>query len=147
LPSEFFREVEKHESSLPKIEGEMLSDYHNFRGYYSSRTGFKKLYRRAEKAMLAKEERSNEEWKNLLYATFHDLICGTAIDKAYPPATKKLKKIGIEREAGRKGKPYKGKFVHRVSFELKNRGGRPLPYNTISKSRSFTKLCSIKILP
>jgi alpha-mannosidase len=43
LPSEFFRELENHRTTLPKIKGEMLSDYANFRGYYSSRTSFKQL--------------------------------------------------------------------------------------------------------
>jgi len=82
LPSEFFRELEKHENELPTLKGEMLSDYSNFRGYYSSRVSFKQLYRSAEKEVLNKEA-DEEEWKNLLYATFHDLICGTGIDESF----------------------------------------------------------------
>jgi alpha-mannosidase len=129
LPSEFFKELEKHASELPKIKGEMLSNYSNFRGYYSSRVGFKQLYRRAEKEVLNKEA-SEEEWKNLLYAAFHDLICGTGIDEVYPAAERKLKKIKITRKAEREGKPYKGKFLSRISFQLESEEGDL--YHTIS---------------
>jgi hypothetical protein len=122
LPSEFFKELEKHEHELPKIRGEMLSDYSNFRGYYSSRTRFKQLYRRAEKEVLDREA-SEEEWKNLLYAAFHDLICGTGIDEVYPVAERKLKKIKVAKKAEREGKPYKGRFLTRISFELRSEEG------------------------
>lgn len=122
LPTEFFRVLEKHQSELPKIKGEMLSDYRNFRGYYSSRVSFKQLYKRAEKEILSREA-SDEEWKNLLYVAFHDLICGTGIDEVYPSAEKKLKKIKIEQKVERKVKPYTGKFLDRISFELKAEEG------------------------
>jgi alpha-mannosidase len=122
LPSEFFRELEKHKNELPTVKGEMLSDYSNFKGYYSSRVSFKQLHRRAEKEVLNKEA-DEEEWKNLLYATFHDLICGTGVDEIYPNAERKLKKIKIEKKAVRKGKLYNGKFLGRVSFKLRAEEG------------------------
>jgi alpha-mannosidase len=122
LPTQFFEELEKHREELPRVEGEMLSDYRNFRGYYSSRVRFKKLYRRAEKELLGREA-SEEEWKNLLYAAFHDIICGTGIDQIYPYAEKKLEKIRIKREAEGKARPYRGKFLERVLFELKAEEG------------------------
>jgi len=122
LPSEFFRKLEKHKKELPIIKGEMLSDYSNFRGYYSSRVSFKQLYRSAEKEVLNKEADA-EEWKNLLYGAFHDLICGTGIDEVYPDAERKLKKIKITEKAATKEKIYKGKFLHRISFELKSEEG------------------------
>lgn len=91
LPSEFCKELEQRQNELPRIEGEMLSDYRNFRGYYSSRVRFKQLYRRVEKDVLSKET-TKEEWKKLLYASFHDLICGTGIDEVYPYAEEKLQR-------------------------------------------------------
>lgn len=122
LPSEFFKEVEKHRNTLPTIEGEMLSDYSNFKGYYSSRVSFKQTYRAAERELL-KREADETEWKTLLYATFHDLICGTAMDKAYPKAEKKLEKIKRAKEIVQKGKPYTGRFLRRISFELRSEEG------------------------
>lgn len=122
LPSEFFNELEKHKNELPTIKGEMLSDYSNFKGYYSSRVRYKQLYRNAEKELLNKEA-TEEEWKNLLYAAFHDLICGTGIDEVYPDAEGKLKKIKIRKKATIKGKIYKGRFLKRISFELKAEEG------------------------
>ena len=154
LPSEFFKELEKRENELPKIKGEMLSDYSNFRGYYSSRVGFKQLYRRAEKEVLNKEA-NEEEWENLLYAAFHDLIGGTGIDEVYPDAERKLKKIKIGKKAERKGKPYKGKFLRKISFELKAEEGDlyhaipsvkvALPPNSV-KLRSYLKDSSLDLL-
>ena len=91
LPSEFFKELEKKNSELPTVKGEMLSDYRNFKGYYSSRIRFKQLYRRAEKEVLARDA-DEEEWKNLLYATYHDLITGTGVDGIYTIAERKAEK-------------------------------------------------------
>ena len=122
LPSEFFREVEKHGRDLPTVEGEMLSDYANFRGCYSSRVSFKQLYRRAEKEALGKEA-TEDEWKNLLYSAFHDLICGTGIDEVYPSAEKKLRSIKTEKKPAREGRMYDGEFLSGVSFELKREEG------------------------
>jgi hypothetical protein len=122
LPSEFFKELEKHGTKLPTIKGEMLSDYSNFKGYYSSRISFKQLYRAAEKEVLNKEA-DEREWKNLLYTTFHDLICGTAIDEVYLNSERKLKKIKIGKRAVKKGKSYTGKFLQRISFELRSEEG------------------------
>lgn len=154
LPSEFFRELEKHENELPIIKGEMLSDYSNFKGYYSSRVSFKQLYRSAEKEVLNKEA-DEEEWKNLLYAAFHDLICGTGIDEVYPDAERKLKKIKIGKKAARKGRIYKGKFLRRISFELKSEEGDlyhttpsvkvALPQNSV-KLRSRLKDSTLDLL-
>jgi len=143
LPSEFFKELEKHESKLPKIKGEMLSDFCNFRGYYSSRISFKQLYRRAEKEILNKEQASEEEWNNLLYAAFHDLICGTGIDEVYPRAEKKLKEIKIERRVEREGKPYRGKFLGRISFDLKAEEGDL--YHTIPSVKADIPPNSVKL--
>jgi Glycosyl hydrolases family 38 N-terminal domain/Alpha mannosidase middle domain len=130
LPSEFFKELEKRPTELPRISGEMLSDYSNFRGYYSSRVSFKQLYRSAEKALLNKEA-SDDEWKNLLYVTFHDLVCGTGIDEVYPNAERRLRVINAEKKLAKRGKlcPYKGEFLDRISFELKSEEGDL--YNTI----------------
>lgn len=122
LPSEFFTELEEHRTELPTIKGEMLSDYSNFRGYYSSRISFKQLYRGAEKEVL-KKEADEREWKDLIYTTFHDLICGTGIDELYPNAEKKLKKIKIGKKVARKGKLYTGRFLRRISFELRSEEG------------------------
>jgi len=122
LPSEFFTELEKYRTKLPTIRGEMLSDYSNFKGYYSSRISFKQLYRSAEKEVLNKEA-DEKEWKKLLYTTFHDLICGTGIDELYPNAERKLRKIITRKKAVRKGKSYAGKFLRRISFELRSEEG------------------------
>jgi len=143
LPSEFFKELEKHENELPKIEGEMLSDFCNFWGYYSSRISFKQLYRRAEREILKKDEVREEEWKNLLYAAFHDLICGTGIDEVYPYAEKKLRKIKIERKRERKARSYKGKFLRRISFELKAEEGDL--YHTIPSMETELPPNSVKL--
>jgi len=122
LPSEFFTELEKYGTKLPTIKGEMLSDYSNFKGYYSSRIRFKQLYRSAEKEILNKET-DEKEWKDLLYTTFHDMICGTGIDELYPNAERKLKKIRTRKKAVRKGKSYAGKFLRMISFELRSEEG------------------------
>ncbi len=142
LPSEFFTELEKHRSELPTIKGEMLSDYSNFRGYYSSRVSFKQLYRRAENEMLNREA-DEKEWKNLLYATFHDLICGTGRDEIYPDAEKHLKQIEIRRKTSRKGKPYAGKFLRKISFELRSEEGDL--YHTIPSIKATLSKKSVNV--
>ena len=140
LPIRFFEQLEKHQDTLPEVKGEMLSDYRNFRGYYSSRVRFKKLYRRAEKELLEREA-SEEEWKNLLYAAFHDIICGTGIDEIYPYAEKRLEKIKIKREAEGKAKPYKGKFLENILFELKAEEGESLSYHSLFRSKACSRYC------
>lgn len=142
LPSEFFEELEKYKSKLPTIKGEMLSDYDNFRGYYSSRVHFKKLYRKTEKELLRREA-SEQEWKDLLYAAFHDIICGTGIDEIYPPAEKKLKRIKISEKEDRRGNPYKGKFLDRISFELRAEEGDL--YHTIPSIKAKLSPDSVKL--
>lgn len=142
LPSDFFRKLEQHQNELPRVEGEMLSDYRNFRGYYSSRVRFKQLYRRAEKEVLNKEA-SKEEWKNLLYAAFHDLICGTGIDEVYPYAEEKLKKIKIKRKEEGIERSYKGKFLRRITFELKAEEGDL--YHTIPSIKADFPPSSVKL--
>jgi len=127
LPSEFFRELEKRNGELPIVEGEMLSDYSNFKGYYSSRISYKQLYRRAEKEVLNRE--TDDEWKNLLYATSHDFICGTGIDSSYPHAERKLKNTKIIEQPEEKERSYNGEFLRRISFELRSEEGDL--YNTI----------------
>jgi alpha-mannosidase len=119
LPSEFFRELEKHVEDLPVVKGEMTSDYANFKGCYSSRISYKQLYRNAEKELLSREA-DDEEWKKLLYAAFHDFICGTSFDAAYPSVERKLKTIKTAKKAtrNRKGTRYNGQFLLNVSCEL-----------------------------
>jgi hypothetical protein len=142
LPSEFFRELEKRR--LPTITGEMLSDYRNFKGYYSSRVSFKQLYRSAEKEVL-NEEADDEVWKNLLYAAFHDLICGTGVDEVYPDAEKRLKNIRIAEKAVTEGKAYEGNFLRKISFELKSEEGdlyHTIPSVKVALPQNIVKLKS-----
>ena len=122
LPSEFFRELEKHKSKLPTLEGEMLSDYFNFKGYYSSRISIKQLFKKAERELLDGGG-GVEDWKNLLYTTFHDLIGGTGIDAVYPTVKQKLKRIKNRKKTKREGKSCEGEFLRRISFELRSEEG------------------------
>ena len=142
LPSEFFTELEKHAPELPTFKGEMLSDYSSFKGYYSSRISFKQLYRRAEKEVLSKEA-DEKEWKNLLYSTFHDLICGTGTDQVYPNAKRHLRKIRIGKKVSRKGKAFTGKFLRRISFELTSEEGDL--YHTILSVKASLLQSSVKL--
>jgi hypothetical protein len=144
LPSKFFNELEKYESKLPTIKGEMLSDYSNFKGYYSSRVSFKQLYRTAEKELLSKEA-DEKEWKSLLYAAFHDIVCGTGIDEVYPKAQRKLRMIKIGKKTTKKGKTYKGEFLRRISFELKSEEGdlyHTVPSISVTFPQSSVRLTS-----
>jgi hypothetical protein len=146
LPSEFFRELEKHKNRLPTVRGEMLSDYANFRGYYSSRMSFKQLYRQAESELL-NSGASEEDWKNLLYSTFHDLICGTGIDKVYPEAERRLKQVKVGKKARRRGKAYSGNFLRRISFELMAEEGdlyRNIPSVKVTLPKDFIKLSAYR---
>lgn len=142
LPSEFFSELEKCSDRLPTIEGEMLSDYSNFRGYYSSRISYKQLFRETEKEVLNRDA-DEKEWKNLIYTAFHDLICGTATDELYPDAERKLRKIKIRKKALRKGKLYTGKFLQKISFELRSEEGDL--YHTIPSGEATLSQDSIKL--
>ena len=141
LPSEFFKELEKNKE-LPTIQGEMLSDYSNFKGYYSSRSGFKQLYRRAENELLSREA-DEGEWKNLLYAASHDFISGTGIDEVYPNAEEKLKEIKISKEITEKGNLYEGKFLDKISFELEAEEGDL--YHTIPSVKAVLPKNDIKL--
>ena len=127
LPSEFFKELEKNKDKLPIVEGEMLSDYSNFKGYYSSRISYKQLYKRTEKEALKRE--TYDKWKHLLYATSHDFICGTGIDSIYPNLERKLKNSKFIEETESNEKSYKGEFLQGISFELRSEEGDL--YNTI----------------
>jgi alpha-mannosidase len=145
LPSEFFKELEKQKSKLPTLEGEMLSDYSNFKGYYSSRISLKQLFRKAERELLDKGG-GLEDWKNLLYTTFHDLIGGTGIDAVYPAFKKKLKRIKKSRKTELDGKCCKDDFLGRVSFELRYEEGdlyhtKPTAVTDLPKNSVRIKSC------
>jgi hypothetical protein len=122
LPSEFFGELEKQKSKLPIIEGEMLSDYSNFKGYYSSRISIKQLFKKAERELLDGDG-GVEDWKNLLYTTFHDLVGGTGVDAIYPTFKQKLRRIKNKKKNRKEGKSYEGEFLRRISFELRSEDG------------------------
>jgi len=144
-PSEVFKEIEKHQDKLRTVKGEMLSNYANFRGYYSSRVSLKQLYRHAERNFL-NSQNTEEEWKNLLYSTFHDLIGGTGIDKIYPTAKRKLRRlIGKEREVAC-GKLYPGKLRNMFSLELRAESGdlyhsKPSRFLATPPDSSIIKKC------
>jgi hypothetical protein len=120
-PSEFFTEIEKQIDKLPVVEGEMLSDYCNFRGVYSSRPSYKRLFRSIEERLISYPQATDDDWKDLIYCGFHDLICGTGIDKTYPPAIEKLNKLKSKipiKEVQIGKKTYKGEFLKNISFQL-----------------------------
>jgi hypothetical protein len=142
LPSEFFRELEKYNKNLPVVNGEMLSDYSNFKGYYSSRISFKQFYKKIENELLTRES-DEGEWKNLLYAASHDFISGTGIDEVYPNAEEKLKEIKISKEIAEKGNLYEGKFLDKISFELEAEEGDL--YHTIPSGKAVLSKNDIKL--
>ncbi|MEX2044012.1 MAG: alpha-mannosidase, partial [Opitutus sp.] len=89
----FFAELRGEADLLPVFDGEL-----NFtmRGCYSTAARFKFAYRRAENALLAAERTTSllsaafgnpvpalgEAWAALLLNTFHDVLPGTAIERA-----------------------------------------------------------------
>ena len=88
----------KPKSALPVHRGEL-----NFclRGCYSSMAGFKRLYRRGEN-LLARAEKTDaavsgflkepgsdltEAWKGVLFNSFHDILPGSSIERAFEEQT------------------------------------------------------------
>lgn len=90
----FFAALRQEAADLPVVRGEL-----NFtlRGCYSSATRFKTLYRKTENLLLSAEktdsmisaacERPPAElaaaWRAVLFNTFHDILPGSSIERAY----------------------------------------------------------------
>jgi hypothetical protein len=81
---------------------------------------------------------SDQDWKDLIYGAFHDLICGSAVDKVYRPTRHKLNEL-ISRfphlTDEKPKEPYSGKFLSNIRYELRLDGGdlyhtRPGPWRT-----------------
>jgi alpha-mannosidase len=99
------REVEKKgEDSIPVIRGEV-----NFclRGCYASLAQFKVLYRRSEN-MLGRAEKTDSiiagslglagsdlsaAWREVMFNSFHDTLCGTCMERAYDDQTASLGEV------------------------------------------------------
>ena len=94
-PDAFFDAVRSDAAAfgrLPVVEGELQ---HHAIGCYSAHSRFKRALRSAETLFhrsarrLAKRDRLDAA-KSLLFATFHDLLAGTAVASAYPSILNRL---------------------------------------------------------
>lgn len=90
----FFGALERESAKLPVVRGEL-----NFtlRGCYSSAAAFKFAYRRTENRLLVAERTGaavglltgaaasdlGEAWRSVLFNTFHDILPGSSIERAY----------------------------------------------------------------
>lgn len=84
-PDAFFDAVRGSGAKLPVVTGELL---HHAIGCYSACSAIKRAVRLTENRLLQSERllsRSEREkaWKQLLFATFHDLLPGSSIASAY----------------------------------------------------------------
>ena len=142
-PSEFFEEIEKNKEKLPIVKGEMLSDYYNFRGVYSSRIRYKQLFREVEKSLFSGNNNiEDKDWKELIYCSFHDLICGTGIDKVYSTAIGKLNKLKRKYSKKEEEEKYMEKTLENIYLQLSLESGDL--YHTKPKPICVYKLEKLK---
>ena len=98
---EFFARMESVRDVLPVYQGELYLEYH--RGTYTTQSEFKRLYRRAERALQAHEAvrvalRSgplpDTSWLRVAFAHFHDAIPGSSIREVYQDMNPELAAVG-----------------------------------------------------
>ena len=98
---QFFHRLEECRDVLPAYQGELYLEYH--RGTYTTQSEFKRLYRRAERALQMQEAvrvalqqgpLPDAAWLRLLFAHFHDAIPGSSIREVYEEMNPELQGIG-----------------------------------------------------
>ena len=101
----FFKRLGKVADQLPVYAGELYLEYH--RGTYTSQSNFKRQYRRAERALQARESirvltggeaLAASEWERVLFAQFHDAIPGSSIKLVYDEMVPELTVIADSHE-------------------------------------------------
>ncbi len=85
-PDAFFDAVRPYTADLPVVTGELQ---HHAIGCYSACSRIKRAVRETENLLIQAERvlsRAEREkaWRQLLFATFHDLLSGSSIASAYP---------------------------------------------------------------
>lgn len=85
-PDAYFEAIRASGAEFPVVNGELQ---HHAVGSYSIEHRIKRELRSAENALiqsggLLPEETRNHLWKNVLFATFHDVLAGSCIASAYP---------------------------------------------------------------
>ena len=143
------KEVKKNgRNSIPTFSGELN---YCLRGCYSSVAKYKFMFRQAEAAILRAERTAvavngslrlppvdfNLEWQGVLFGTFHDILPGTSIERAFEEQMQWLGGVihgcrekefatinALARQLDTRVKPVKGDNPCAVPFVLFN----PLPY-------------------
>lgn len=102
-PDSWFKILKKNNAILPTYNDELQ---HHASGCYSAHSAIKKKYRKAEQELISAEkfstlsnclldrkfdmEKNNELWQQLLFNSFHDIICGCSIKQACDDAIDEL---------------------------------------------------------
>ena len=97
----FFDRLERVQSKLPVYQGELYLEYH--RGTYTTQSDFKAAYRGLERALQQHEAvrvalrgapLSEESWRRLAFAQFHDALPGSSIGLVYGQLGGELRERG-----------------------------------------------------
>lgn len=97
-PDAYFEAIKATEAELPVVTGELQ---HHAVGCYSIVSRIKREVRATENALIQRDRflppgRREELWKKLLFATFHDVLPGSAVESAYQDVYDDLGKVRSE---------------------------------------------------
>lgn len=124
----FFDRLEVVRDELPVYQGELYLEYH--RGTFTTQSEFKRLYRRAETALQAREAvrvvtggkpLDEAAWRRIAFCQFHDAIPGSSIGLVYQQLNAELTTLG-DGELAAAAKELAGKGGHLAVFNA-----APLP--------------------
>ncbi len=97
---DFFKELRSFADHLPTYEGELYLEYH--RGVHTSQAALKYNYRRAERALQAREgadailghgPSTDSSWERVCFAQFHDALPGSSCTEVYEELGPEMKNI------------------------------------------------------
>ncbi len=129
LVGDFFDRLKAVAPKLPTWDGEMYLEAH--RGVLTTHRMIKKLYRRAERAMLVCEAAAAvtgaepppvDWWKEVIFVQFHDFVTGASINDVYREEVPRLEAL-VDR------------ITERAEGQLTTTDGEPCIFNPLPVAR------------